>query len=218
MYNHFVDYSKRVKATLTSSEQNFFSKLQTPQKIQDYLDTLPVNFEQNGETYMSPRRVLKTKTAHCLEAAVFAAAVLAYRGQRPLLMDLQTISTDQDHVVALFQINDYWGAIRKTNHAVLRYRDPIYRTLRELAASYFHEYFMDDGLKSLRRYSKPFDLSKYAPERWITAEEDLFWLIEPLDSSPHFPLVPKKNERLLRHATKAELDATDYVEWKKKTP
>ena len=216
LYNHHVTYSLRLKSTLTSDERKIFAKLRTPQKIQDYLDTFPVNFEQCGETYMSPRRVIEEKTAHCLEAAVFAAAAFAYHGQHPLLMDLQTISMDQDHVVALFQVNGYWGAISKTNHAVLRYRDPIYSTLRELAASYFHEYFMDDGLKSLRRYSKPFDLSKYAPEKWVTAEKDLFWLIEPLDSSHHFPIVPKKNERLLRHATQAELDATDFVEGKKK--
>jgi hypothetical protein len=208
-------YADQIKAILSPAERHFFSKLSTPQKIQDYLDTIPVNFEENGETYMSPRRTIVSKKAHCLEAALLAAAALAYHGKRPLLLDMQTISDDQDHVVTLFQINGYWGAISKTNHAVLRYRDPIYRSVRELALSYFHEYFMDDGLKSLRRYSKPYDLSKYPPEKWVTAEGDLFWLIEPLDSSPHFPLVSKKNERHLRNATNAELDATDYVEWKK---
>lgn len=208
-------YADRIKKILSPAERNFFQKLNTPQKIQNYLDTIPVNFEEDGETYMSPRRTIVAKKAHCLEAALLAAAALAYHGQRPFLMDLQTIpdSDDQDHVVTLFQVNGYWGAISKTNHAVLRYRDPVYRTVRELALSYFHEYFMDDGLKSLRKYSKPFDLSKYTPKKWVTAGDDLFWLIEPLDSSPHFPLVPKKNLRQLRHATQAELDATDYVEW-----
>jgi hypothetical protein len=142
-----------------------------------------------------------------------AAAAFAYHGQKPLLLDLQTISTDHDHVVALYKVNGYWGAISKTNHAVLRYRDPIYRTVRELVLSYFHEYYMDDGLKSLRRFSKPFDLSKYAPKKWVTEGEELFWLIDPLDSSHHFPLIPKVNEKHLRNATQAELDATDYIEW-----
>lgn len=208
-------YTDRIKAVLSPTERKFFQKLNTPQKVQDYLDTIPVNFEMKGETYMSPRRTIKAKTAHCLEAALLAAAAFAYHGERPLLLDLQTISHDQDHVVALFKVNGYWGAISKTNHAVLRYRDPIYRTVRELATSYFHEYFMDDGLKSLRRYSKPFDLSKSAPEKWVTAGEDLFWLIERLDSFPHFPLVPKANEKRLRKATQAELDATDYIEWRR---
>lgn len=210
-----MQYAARIKEVLSPAERKFFASLNTPRKVQNYLDTIPVNFEMRGETYMSPRRTIQAKTAHCLEAALLAAAAFAYHGQKPLLMDLQTISDDQDHVVALFQVNGYWGAISKTNHAVLRYRDPIYPTVRELATSYFHEYFMDDGLKSLRRYSKPFDLSKYAPEKWVTAGEDLFWLIEPLDSSPHFPIVPKVNERQLRNATKAELDATDYIEWQR---
>ena len=204
--------------TFTTTELRVLKSLNTPAKIQDFLDALPQNHEPDGDSCFSPRLVLRHCVAHCMEGAMLAAVALRLAGHRPLILDLTSANDDQDHVVALFRRHGHWGAISKTNHAVLRYREPVYRTIRELAMSYFHEYFMDDGLKSLRRYSKPFDLSKYAPERWITAEEDLFWLIEPLDSSPHFPLVPKKNERLLRHATKAELDATDYVEWKKKTP
>ncbi len=163
---------------------------------------------------MSPRRVLKAKTAHCFEGALFAAAALAYHGQTPLLMDLQTTHGDDDHVVALFKQNGYWGAISKTNHAVLRWRDPIYKTVRELALSYFHEYFLKNGRKTLKAYSAPFDLSKIAPEKWITAEKDLDWLVTRLDKSRHFPVVPKKNSRLIRNATKFEIDTLDLPEWR----
>lgn len=204
----------RMQEILSSAERKILKRLSTPQKIQDYLDTLPFNFEAEGETYMSPRRVLRDKTAHCLEGALFAASALAYHGARPLLMDLKTTSGDDDHVVTLFKQNGYWGAISKTNHAVLRWRDPIYKTMRELALSYFHEYFLKTGRKTLHSYSAPFDLSKFAPEKWVTAEKDLDWLVERLDNSKHFPIVPKKNARLIRKASDVEIRTGEIVEWK----
>ncbi|MBI4079833.1 hypothetical protein HY414_01210 [Candidatus Kaiserbacteria bacterium] len=207
-------YSDRIRRLLTSPERRIFEKLSTPQKVQNYLDTLPINFEPKGETYMSPRAVLRAKTAHCMEGAVFAAAVLAYHGKRPLLLDFRTIPADEDHVVTLFKQNGYWGAISKTNHAILRYREPVYNGVRELAMSFFHEYLMWDGRKSLRAYSRPFDLSKFPPEKWVTAERDLWWLVEALDNTRHFPIIPKKNLRSLRKAYPVELRAMKIVEWK----
>lgn len=209
-----MSYATRMKRVLTPLERRLFEKLKTPQKIQDYLDTLSVNFEVSGETYMSPRRTVRAKTAHCFEGALLACAALAYRGERPFLLDFRTTSEDEDHVVVPFRQNGFWGALSKTNHAILRYREPIYRDIHELAASYFHEYLTWSGKKSLREYSKPFDLSRYAPEKWITAEEELFWLVEALDRSRHFPLVPKKNLRRLRKAYDVELRAMKIVEWK----
>jgi hypothetical protein len=206
-------YSKRIRSLLSQSEKNLFTKLNSFKKIQDFLDTLPVNFETTGETYMSPRLVLRTGTAHCLEGALLAAAACAYHGQRPLLMDFQTGFDDEDHVVALFRYKGLWGAFSKTNHSVLRYRDPIYKTVRELAMSYFHEYLMWDGRKSLRTYSAPFDLSRFAPDTWITAETDLFDLVGELDSSKHFPIVSKKNLISLRRASEIELRAMKLTEW-----
>jgi hypothetical protein len=207
-------YKHRINSVLNSVESKLFKKLSSPQKIQDFLDTLPINFEQNGETYMSPRRVMESKTAHCFEGALFAAAVLTYHDHKPLLMDFQTGLNDEDHVVVVFKQHGLWGAISKTNHAVLRYRDPIYKNPRELAMSYFHEYFMDDGRKSLRAYSRPFDLSKYPPEKWIVAREDLHWLVGALDSSKHFPIAAK-NLKILRRASQLELKALHLTEWKK---
>lgn len=207
-------YSKKLKPALSSSERALFKKLSTPQKIQDYLDKLPINFEVRGETCMSPRVLIRKKTAHCVEGAFFAAAALAYHGRPPLLMDFQTFPDDEDHVIALFKQHGYWGAVSKTNHAIVRYRDPVYKTPRELAMSYFHEYLMWDGRKSLLAYSKPFDLRKFAPEQWVTSEKNLLWLADALDDSRHFPIVPKKNQRLLRKASAIELRAMCVVEWK----
>ncbi|PIR84124.1 hypothetical protein COU18_01850 [Candidatus Kaiserbacteria bacterium CG10_big_fil_rev_8_21_14_0_10_51_14] len=209
-------YANSIKKVLTSAERKLFSKLSTPQKIQGYLDRLPVNFEHKGETYMSPRRVIKAKTAHCFEGALFAAAALAYHGAPPLLMDFQTVPEDEDHVVTLFKQFGRWGAISKTNHAILRYRDSVYESPRELAMSYFHEYLEWNGKKSLRFYSKPYDLSRFAPEKWVTEREELSWLVDALDSSPHFPIAPKKNMKLLRRAVKVELRAMKTIEWNKR--
>lgn len=194
-------------------------KLSSPKKIQDFLDTLPINHEKNGETYMSVRRVLREKKAHCFEGALVAAYALYVHGRKPLLLDLSTTSSDIDHVVALYKENGYWGAISKTNHACLRFRDPVYKTVRELAVSYFHEYFLNDtGVKTLRAYSKPFDLRKYMNKKdmdWVNSEEDVTALVDALEDSPHFPLFPKENLKYLRNADKMERKAGQIVEWRK---
>ncbi len=207
-------YRTRLKRVCTTVECALFARLNSPQKIQDYLDTLPINFEIHGETYMSPRRTIAEQTAHCLEGALVAAAAFAYHGKAPLLLDFQTTHDDEDHVVAPFEIHGYWGAVSKTNHAILRYRDPVYRSIRELALSYFHEYFNESGKKTLRTFSKPFDLSRYAPDQWVCARDDLYWLVEALDASRHFPVVPAKNVRALRSVSKIEIESMRHTEWK----
>ncbi len=208
-------YAQRLRDTLSPAERRVFAKLSTPKKIQDFLDTLPVNFE-GGEKILSPRRVLRTGKAHCIEGALLAAAALAYHGASPLLLDFQTIPADEDHVIAVFKQNGLWGAISKTNHSVIRWRDPVYRSTRELAMSYFHEYLMWNGKKSLRAFStKPFDLSRYKPERWVTTDKDLGWLAGDLDWAPHSPAVPKKSLAHLRKASSIELSAMKLTEWKK---
>src|ERR1043166_2332794 len=209
-------YKDRLKDILAAPERLLLKRLSTPQRIQDYLDTLSINFETRGETYMSPRRVIESGTPHCFEGALLAAAAQAYHGQTPLLMDFRTVPTDEDHVVTLFKQNGLWGAISKTNHAQLRYLDPLYRTPRELAMTFFHEYLEWNGKKSLRAYSAPFDLSKYAPQRWVTEKDELFWLVDALDDSRHFAVAPKKNLRFLRKAASVELHAMKTTEWSKR--
>jgi hypothetical protein len=208
-------YADDVRKMLTATERKVLIRLSTPRKIQDYLDALPINFEIRGATYLSPRRVLHDKVAHCFEASLLAATALALHGEPPLLLDLRAIAGEDDHAVALFRVNGRWGAISKTNHSVLRWRDAIYETPRELAASYFHEYTSEDGRKVLREYSSPFDLRRFDPKRWVVAEDNLDWLAEALDKSRHFPLLPKKNMRHLRKASKIELKTSDIREWKR---
>ncbi|MBX4197961.1 hypothetical protein KW782_01360 [Candidatus Parcubacteria bacterium] len=164
---------------------------------------------------MSPRRVLREKKAHCMEGALLAAAALWLNGQSPLLLDLKAMPHDDDHVVTLYKINGLWGAISKTNHATLRFRDPIYKTVRELALSYFHEYFLEKNSKKvLYSYSKPFNLKRFG-QNWITSEEDLWDLAIDLDDSPHTRLFPKKNKKYFRKADAMERKAGKLLEWKK---
>ena len=135
-------------------------ELSTPRRVQDFLGGIPINHERRGETCSSPAVTLRRGSAHCMEGALVAALALWMHGEPPLIMDLKTTDDDVDHLVALVRVDGFWGGITKTNHAVLRYREPVYQSVRELAMSYFHEYFLDDGRKTLRQYSTPFDLSK----------------------------------------------------------
>jgi len=206
-------YRRRLRALLTPAEKRTLARLDSPQKIQNWLDRLPANFELDGETTMSPRRVLKTRIAHCSEAALFAAAALIFHSQPAWLMDLQALPRDQDHIVALFRQRGLWGAISKTNHAILRWRDPLYRSPRELAMSYAHEYCLPGGKKSLLAFSRPFALTRYKPARWVTAEEDLDWLMDALDNSPHVSLAPNWAMKIRRRSSPVELLAQDVTDW-----
>lgn len=178
--------------------------LKTPEQIQDFINKIPFNFEKRGETYRSVEESLKVGTAHCFEGALIACAALYLNRHKPLLLDLRTTNKDADHVVALFKRGNHWGAISKTNHAVLRYREPIYKSVRELAMSYFHEYFLDNGIKTLRKFSKPFDLSETKID-WLYSKKDLFNLVDALDQSPHENVLPKGHK--LRKADKVEIRA-----------
>lgn len=198
---------------LTKNELEIFKKLKTPIQIQNFLDSLPINFEKGGETYMSPRKVLREKTAHCMEGALLAATALWIHGHKPLLLDLKAFPHDDDHVVALYKINGYWGAISKTNHATIRFRDPIYKTIRELALSYFHEYFLNkNGKKVLTSYSRPFNLTRFG-HSWITSEKKLDDIVDALDSSPHTQIAPKANRKYVRNADSMERKAGKLTEW-----
>ena len=192
-------------------------KLNTPSKVQDFLDKIPFNFEEKEETYRSPIRTLQEKKAHCFEGAVFACFCLQQLGIENYLMDLKVrdLKKDSDHTLCIFRINKFWGAISKTNHSVLRWRDPIYKTSRELALSFFHEYFLDNGEKTLLSFSKPFDIFKKFGTSWVEKEEDLDEIAKTLDKSPHINFVPKENLKFIRPAGKTEIKGAAITEWQK---
>jgi hypothetical protein len=191
-------------------------KLDSPKKIQDFLDTMKINFEEKGDTVFSPLTVLEKRVCHCTEGAVLAALALRLHGQPPLLLDLTAVKDDFDHVVALFKKDGKWGAISKTNHAALRYREPIYDSIRELALSYFHEYFDDKGRKNLRSYSPPVNLKRFDRLGWMTTREEIDYIPEYLAEVKHFPILDRKQIRNLRRADPIEIQAGKLVEWKKR--
>lgn len=201
---------------LTPADKKILSRLNTPHKIQDFLDALPQNHENNGETCMSPHQVLKERRAHCIEGAMLAATALWFHGEKPLIMSLKVSRDDDDHIIALYKKNGHWGAISKTNHAVLRFRDPVYRTPRELALSYFHEYFLTkNGKKTMRGYSRPINMKRFGT-KWVNAEEDLWDIGNTIFNMPHIPVVPKGNEKHIRKAHPVERTAASIKEWKAK--
>ena len=200
---------------LNEKELRILKSLNTPRKIQDFLNKIPINFEEKEDTCFSPRMVLKNNKAHCMEGALFAAAALRVNGEKPLIVDLNANEKDDDHVLCVFQRRGFWGAIGKPNHAVLRYREPIYKSIRELVMSFFHEYFDDKGKKNLRKYSLPVDLSKLDRLNWMASEEDVWFIHDYLDKVKHFPILTRSHISGLRKADKIEIDAGKIVEWKK---
>ena len=200
---------------LNNEELKTLKSLNTPKKIQDFLNKLPINFEENGETCFSPRMVLRNRKAHCMEGALFAAAALKVNGEKPLIVDMNANDRDDDHVICVFEKNGKWGAIGKTNHAVLRYREPVYKDIRELVMSFFHEYFDNKGKKNLRSYSEPVDLSKLDSLNWVASEEDIWFVHDYLDKARHFPILDRKQISGLRKADDIEIAAGKIVEWKK---
>jgi hypothetical protein len=166
-----------------------FRRLSTPERIQRFLDDeVHYNKEPGGSTCRSPRLVLRDRLAHCLEGALFGAAALSVQGWKPLLLDLEAVR-DDDHVLAVFRQRGAWGAIAQSNYSGLRFREPVYRNLRELAMSYFEHYYNWKGEKTLRTYSRPVHLSRFDGIHWMTSEEPLWPISDYLFGISHRPLL-----------------------------
>jgi len=182
----------------TATELRTLKQLYRPGKIQDFLENdIGYNKEKDGETCRSPRRVLRDRTAHCMEGALFAAAALRVNGYPPLLLDL-IAENDDDHVLAVYAVNNHWGAIAKSNYTGLRFREPVYRNIRELVMSYFEDYFNPEGEKTLRAYSRPVSLTRFDRVGWMTTEEDLFGIGDYLNTLSHFTILTSAAARRLR--------------------
>lgn len=171
--------------------------LGTPQRIQDYINAIAWNHESDGPTAHGVIEVLERRRAHCIEGAFVAACALWLAGEPPLLMDLGAARGDVDHVVVLFRRQGHWGAISKSNTPCLRYREPIHRSLRELAISFFPQY-IKLRRKTLRTYSVPVDLRRYDPAEWVTHRGFCRRMVDRLTAARHFSLLPPGAERMLR--------------------
>ncbi len=179
----------------TSSELRTLRGLKTPAGVQRFLDGLPYNLRF---TARSPQKVLRDRTASCLEGGIFAAAALRALGFPPLIFDLEA-EQDTDHVVAIFKVRGHWGAVAKSNFTGCRYREPVYRGLRELAMSYFNIYFNLRGERTLRRYSRPVNLSRFDRLHWMTTDKPIWFIAEHLCEISHTALLtPVMENRLTR--------------------
>jgi len=180
-------------ADFTSAELHKLRSLKTPLGIQRALDKMPYHV---ANTAWSPRRVLAENSAHCFEGALFAAAALRANGYPPLVFDLEA-EHDTDHVIAIYRRNGHWGAVAKSNFSGCRGRDPVYRTLRELAMSYFHGYFNLRKERTLRRFSVPFNLKYFDSRNWMTTEKPVWFVAEHLFTIRHFALLKNGVEKNL---------------------
>jgi len=188
---------------LTPKELRTLRGLKTPARIQKFVDALQYQY---ADTAGSPRRVLRERKGHCLEGALLAAAALRVNGHRPLLMDLEAVR-DDDHVIALYRERGLWGGIAKSNYAGLRFRAPVYRTLRELALSYFESYYNLRGERTLRAYAGPLNLARLDRFSWMTSEDDVWCVAEALVAARHFELFPHKVGRALPRLDRRSFEA-----------
>jgi hypothetical protein len=184
-------------------EIKLLKTLNNPDKIQAFLDSLDYN--PNYEC-RSPRWVMKKRSAHCFEGALFAAAALQFIGYKPVIVDMKAVE-DDDHVIAIFKEDGHWGAVAKSNFTSLRFREPVYRSLRELIMSYFDFFFNIYGYKSLRSYSLPFDLTHFDARNWQTTDEDLEYIGDKIESLHHLPLLTKNMIKKLSKASDTMMKA-----------
>ncbi|MBM3311561.1 MAG: hypothetical protein FJY80_08645 [Candidatus Aminicenantes bacterium] len=180
----------------TAGEAALLRKLDEPVKVQKFLNRMAYDPEPGTS---SPRRVMRERRANCFEGALFAAAALRFHGRPPLLVDIRS-HNDDDHVLAVFRQNGAWGCVAKSNYTVLRFREPVYRTSRELMASFFDVYFNPLGEKTLRDYSVPFDLRRFDGRGWMTDEEDISWVGDALDRARHYKFLTRAQLRGLERA------------------
>ena len=184
------------RALWTPAERAALARLETPTKIQQWLNGIAYDSESGTA---SPRRVMRERKANCFEGALFAAAALRFHGHPPLVVDMRSWN-DDDHVLAVFRRNGAWGCVAKSNYTVLRFRDPVYRSIRELMMSYFDVYFNPIGQKTLRGFSAPFDLSRFDSHDWMTTEEDVSDIGDALDRARHYPVLTRAQIRDLQIA------------------
>jgi hypothetical protein len=184
-------------AAFTPAELRKLRSFKDPYGVQRFLDDMPYHL---ADTAWSPRRMLRERTSHCLEGAIFAAAALRALGFPPLLVDLEA-ENDTDHVLAVYRIKGHWGAVAQSNYTGCRYREPVYRTLRELAMSYFNIYFNMRRERTLRNFSLPVNLARFDDFEWMTSADPIWFIPNYLCDIHHF--------KLLRPGTAKQLHRVD---------
>ena len=201
---HANKHTSELKLTWSPKELRFLDKLSTPYKIQEFLDRIPYRVEDD---YCSPRQVIADRRAHCFDGALLAYAALERLRYVPRLLDLRAVE-DDDHVIAVFRRGSHWGAIAKSNFPGLRWREPVYRTIRELAMSYFESYFNLRRKRTLRAYSLPMSLTRFDDDHWMFRADCLERIARALDERRHVSLLTPSQERNLTPVDKRSLQSS----------
>ncbi len=196
---------QRFDASLTGREKVIMDNLRTPALIQAFLDETRY---PSGSENRSPLEVLRQRKAHCLDGGLFAAAALRRLGFPPLVLDLQPDpGMDDDHVLALYKIDDCWGAVAKSNYSGLRFREPVYRSLRELVISYFDDFFNVNGIKTLRYYTRPINLGRFDKQDWMNSSSGVDWLENYLKTVKIHPLITPAQAAFLSPVDRRSFEA-----------
>jgi hypothetical protein len=163
-----MSFLEKFESFLPVQLQKQLRRLDTPFAIQEYLDSMPYIGEERDR---SPLNVMIDRQCHCLDGGFLAALILWRIGQKPLLIDIvPEPGRDDDHVLALYQVEGRWGAVAKSNYVNLGFREPVYRNLRELVMTYFEHYVSVRQEKTLRGYTRPLDASRYTHLNWAWNE------------------------------------------------
>jgi hypothetical protein len=179
---------------LSASERRLLARLDSPLRVQEFLDTLQYSAD---DFYRSPLRVVRERIGHCFDGAVCAAALLRRLGHPPLLVDLLPNERDDDHLLALYRVDGHWGAVAKSNFVGLRFREPIHRNLRELALSYFEQYYNVAREKTLRAYTTPVNLARFDRLNWLVDDAAMDAIAARLDEVRKYALLsPEQVARL----------------------
>lgn len=183
---------------LNSTEKALIQGLHSPDRIQAFLDSVQY---PAGERNRSVLNVIRERQAHCLDGGMFAAAALSWIGYPATIMDIfPEPGKDDDHILALYQVDGCWGAVAKSNFVGLRLREPVYRSLRELVMSYFESYFNVDGEKTLRSYSRPIRLGKWDYLDWVCDDHGVDVIEMKLKTLKSTPLITEKMAARLNRA------------------
>jgi len=198
--------SREVFSRFSPGQLALLRRLDTPRKVQDFIEYQLAYNDSRPNTCWSPLEVLKRGAAHCIEGAMLAAAAFLYHGRRPLLLDLRANPRDDDHVIAPFVRAGRWGAVAQSHFCGLRYREPVHASFGELARSYFEFYYNDSGEKTLREFSGPLDTAELKPE-WLYSAKNVFFVSRELDARRHYRIIGHRQEKSLRRVDSLLLEA-----------
>lgn len=206
-----MDCIQVFESNLNEAELKVFRGLDSPGAIQDFIDSVP--YRPEDENYCA-LNVLRDGKAHCFDGGLFAALALRRLGYPPRIVNMfPEAGTDDDHILALYQVDGFFGAVAKSNFPGLCRREAVYRSLRELVMSYFDHYFNADGVRTLRAYTSPLNLARFDHLDWAASNQHIDLIVRSLNRRRRYPVIPQdaagRLSRLDRRAYELSMQSVD---------